>query len=62
MTYYYDQVRGRLKDSRARTRLDDWQESVTHKIEIVRLIELDTTPARLREALRKHPFMREVRR
>jgi len=56
-TYYYDQVRGRLKDGRARTRLDDWQESVTHKIEIVRLIELDTTPARLREALRKHPFM-----
>jgi len=57
VTYYYDQVRGRLKDERARTRLDDWQESITHKIEIVRLIDLDTTPARLQEALQKRPSM-----
>ena len=60
-TYYYDQVRGRLKDGRARARLANWQESITYKIEIVRLIELETTPARLREALRKHPFLPDAR-
>ena len=43
VTYYHIQVRGRLKDAQAQARLGDWQESITHKIEIVRLIELDTT-------------------
>jgi hypothetical protein len=61
VTYYHIQVRGRLKDAQAQARLGNWQESITHKIEIVRLIELDTTPARLREALRKHPFLPDVR-
>jgi hypothetical protein len=62
VTYYYDQVRGLLKDGQARTRLDDWQESITHKMGIVRLIELDTTPARLREALQKHQSTRDIRK
>lgn len=62
VTYYYDQVRGGLKDGQARARLDDWQESITHKIEIVRLIHLDTTAARLRESLRKHPSMSDTRK
>lgn len=61
VTYYYDQVRVRLKDAQARAPLGNWQESITYKIEIVRLIELDTDPARLREALRKHPSMPDVR-
>ena len=62
VTYYYDQVRGRLKDDKARARLDEWQESITHKIGIVRLIDLDTTLARLGEALRRHPSTRDVRK
>jgi len=55
VTYYYDQVQGRLKDGQARARLGEWRESITHKISIVRLINLDTTPARLQESLQKHP-------
>jgi hypothetical protein len=55
VTYYYDQVRGRLKDRRSLAQLGDWQESITHKVGIARLILLDTTPARLREAMQNHP-------
>lgn len=62
VTYYYDQVRGLLKDGQARVLLDDWQESITHKIGIVRLIDLDTTPFRLREALQKHRSTQDIRR
>jgi hypothetical protein len=60
-TYYYDQVRRLLKDDQARVRLNDWQESITHKIGIVRLIDLDTTSARLREALQRHYSTRDIR-
>ena len=62
VTYYYDQVRRLLKDGQARVRLDDWQESITHKIGIVRLIDLDTTPIRLREALQKHHSTQDIRK
>jgi hypothetical protein len=61
-TYYYDQVRGGLKDSRARADLGRWQESITHKIGIVRLIRLDTTPARLQESLQRHPSTQHIRK
>jgi len=60
--YYYDQVRVRIKDQRALEELCDWRDSITHKISIVRLIHLDTTPARLREALQNHSCTRNVRR
>jgi hypothetical protein len=59
-TYYYDQVRGGLKDGRARADLGRWQESITHKIGIVRLIRLDTTPARLQESLQRHPSTQHI--
>src|SRR5712691_5209513 len=49
--YYYDQVEGRIKDEKAREELDSWRESIVHKISIVRLINLDTTPDRLQESL-----------
>jgi hypothetical protein len=62
VTYYYDQVRGGLKDSRARADLSRWQESITHKIGIVRLIRLDTTPARLQESLVRHPSPQHIRK
>ena len=60
--YYYDQVKGRIKDRRAREELSDWRDSIVHKIGIVRLINLDTTPARLRDSLQKHPSTQNLRR
>ena len=60
--YYYDQVKGRVKDRRALEELCDWRDSIVHKISIVRLINLDTTPARLREWLQKHPSTQNQRR
>jgi len=62
VTYYYDQVRGGLKDGRARADLSRWQESIAHKIGIVRLISLDTTPARLQEFLQRHPSTQQIRK
>ena len=62
MKYYYDQVRGGLKDGQARADLDRWRESITHKISIVRLISLDTTPARLGASLRMHPSTQHIRK
>ena len=61
-TYYHDQVRGGLKDGRARADLGRWQESITHKIGIVRLIRLDTTPARLQESLQRHSSTQHIRK
>ena len=62
VTYYYDQVRGGLRDGQARTDLDRWRESITHKIGIVRLISLDTTPARLQASLAMHPSTQHIRK
>ncbi len=62
VTYYSNQVQGGLSDRRARADLDRWRESITHKIGIVRLISLDTTPARLRAALAMHPSTQHVRK
>ena len=36
--------------------------SIVHKISIVRLVNLDTTPARLHEWLQKHPSTQNLRR
>ena len=60
--YYYDQVKGRIKNQRALAELRDWRDSIVHKISIVRLINLDTTPARLRDSLQKHPSTQSLRR
>ena len=62
VTYYYSQVQGGLKDGQARADLGRWQESITHKISIVRLISLDTTPARLGAALRMHSSTQHIRK
>jgi hypothetical protein len=62
VTYYYGQVRRSLKDGQALANLDRWRESITHKITIVRLISLDTTPARLRASLQMHPSTQHVRK
>jgi hypothetical protein len=60
--YYYDQVKGRVKDRQALEELCDWRDSIVHKISIVRLVNLDTTPARLHEWLQKHPSTQNLRR
>jgi hypothetical protein len=62
VTYYYDQVRGGLKDGQALADLGRWQDSITHKIGIVRLISLDTTPARMREALQMRASTQHIRK
>jgi hypothetical protein len=61
VTYYYRQVAGRLGDGKARADLDRWRDSITHKISIARLINLDTNPARLRAALQMHPSTQQIR-
>src|SRR5579859_6707659 len=52
--YYHNQVAGRLKDSQAREPLDRWKESIEHKVQVIKLIHLDTTPARLLATLQWH--------
>ena len=61
-TYYYDQVRQGLRDGRARASLARWHESITHKIGIVRMIDADATPARIRAALQMHPATQNARK
>jgi hypothetical protein len=60
--YYHNQVAGRLRDGQARADLDRWRDSITHKISIERLINLDTSPARLRASLQMHPSTQTIRR
>ena len=59
--YYWNQMR-RVTDPRARDNLDRWRESIVHKINIVRLIDLDASPARLRASLQLHPSTQHVRK
>lgn len=60
--YYYDQVKGRIKNRQALTELCDWRDSIVHKIGIVRLINLDTTPERLDDSLKNHSSTQNLRR
>jgi hypothetical protein len=57
--YYHHQVAARLRNKQAREQLGRWRESIEHKTSIVRLISLDTTPARLHAALQWHPSTRD---
>ena len=61
MTYYYNQVRGRLGDDPASANLDRWRESIIHKIGIVRLIDLGATQAEFRASLQMHPSPGHIR-
>jgi hypothetical protein len=51
--YYWNQVQ-RVSDGRVRADLDRWLDSITHKISIVRMIDADVGPDRLRAALQMH--------
>ena len=59
--YYHNQVAARLRDAQAMADLECWRNSITHKISIERMINLDTTPARLRAALQMHPSTQHIR-
>src|SRR5215471_7549873 len=60
--YYFNQVRDRLTDPRVRAQLAGWQESIQHKIRIVRLIDLDPYPDKVAEALHYLPATANGRR
>jgi hypothetical protein len=62
VTYYHHQVADGLKDPKARADLARWRDSITHKIGVVRLINLDTTQARLRASLQAHGSTAHVRK
>jgi hypothetical protein len=59
--YYWNQL-NRITDPPVRADLDRWLESITHKITVVRLIDLDPGPGRLRAALQAHPSTQNVRK
>jgi len=59
--YYWNQL-GRVTDQRARADLDRWRDSITHKISMAKLIDLDPGPGRLRVSLRLHPSTQHPRK
>jgi hypothetical protein len=61
VTYYHRQVVGRLKDAHALADLDGWQASITHKIKIVRMINVEADRDQLRVALQMHASTRHIR-
>jgi hypothetical protein len=60
--YYYNQVRGQVRDNQVRNQLVRWRDSIRHKIGIVRLIDLEAGPTRVAEALHYHPDTADPRR
>ena len=62
VTYYHNQVAGRIRDVQARADLDRWQESITQKIKIAGLIDRDADPARIRAALQLQPSTQHMRK
>jgi hypothetical protein len=59
--YYSNQAEGLPGESPARSSLDRWRDSIKHKINIVRLINLDAGPERLRAALHMHLSTQHIR-
>jgi hypothetical protein len=60
--YYADQVEGRIRDGQALGKLVLWRESITHKIMVLQLINLGTTPVRVRAALQSHRSTKDMPR
>lgn len=57
--YYHNQLT-RLKDRLARQEMRRLRDSIRHKTHIVELIDLDTTPERVRAALQSDPATRDM--
>jgi hypothetical protein len=60
--YYSNQAENLRYESQARANLDRWRDSIRHKISIVRLINLDAGPERLRASLHLHPSTQHLRK
>jgi hypothetical protein len=60
--YYSNQAEGLRGESPARANLDRWRDSIKHKIGIVRLINLDAAPKRLRASLQMHSSTAHIRK
>jgi hypothetical protein len=60
--YYSNQAEGLRGESRSRANLDRWRDSIKHKINIVRLINLDAGAERLRASLAMHPSTQHIRK
>ena len=60
--YYYNQVKGRLRDRQATDQLGRWRESIRHKVRMVGLIDLPATAGRLEAALHDHAITRDSRK
>jgi hypothetical protein len=52
--YYASLVERKVKDDTERSKLRGWRESIVQKIRVVRLINLDTTAARVQAAMQSH--------
>jgi hypothetical protein len=59
--YYWNQM-SRVTDPRARADLDRLRDSIMHKISMVRLIDLDPSPARLQASLQLHSSTQHIRK
>jgi hypothetical protein len=60
--YYYKQVAVRFRQGQVREDLDHWMMSISHKIRIVQLINLDSEPDRVRATLQMHPSTQQARK
>jgi hypothetical protein len=58
--FYWHQMSG-VKDRRTREILEGWRDSIVHKMNIVRLIDLDASPAQLNDAFGQHPSTQNLR-
>jgi hypothetical protein len=60
--YYSNQAENLRGEGQARANLDRWRDSIKHKINIVRLINLDAGPERLRASLHMHASTQHLRK
>jgi len=58
--YYWNQM-GRIRDRRTRDILETLRRSIVHKMDCVRLIDLDASHAKLRDAFQQHPCTQHIR-
>jgi hypothetical protein len=59
--YYWNQMSPQIRDQRTLDILETHRQSIVHKMDCVRLIDLGTSPARLRDAFRRHPSTQNIR-
>jgi hypothetical protein len=58
--YYWNRMTG-VRDQRTRDILDTYRKSIVHKMDCVRLIDLDASHAKLRDAFQQHPSTQHIR-